>query len=80
MNNFKSKLPNLEELASMTSKLFTDIQKSMVEIVQTYKKNRAQGTSGNGSIKPTSEIKTKSTTGSRKKSTKTTCSDDNKKK
>ncbi|KTD14759.1 hypothetical protein Lgra_0462 [Legionella gratiana] len=42
MSDFKSKLPDLKELASMTSKLYTDIKKSVGEIVQSYKENRAQ--------------------------------------
>lgn len=42
MSDFKSKLPDLKELASMTSKLFTDIKKSVGEIVHNYKENRAQ--------------------------------------
>ncbi|CAM2792676.1 Uncharacterised protein [Legionella steigerwaltii] len=42
MSDFKSKLPDLKELASMTGKLYTDIKKSVGEIVQNYKENRAQ--------------------------------------
>ncbi len=42
MSDFKSKLPDLKELASMTSKLYTDIKKSVGEIVHNYKENRAQ--------------------------------------
>lgn len=42
MSDFKSKLPDLKELASMTNKLFTDIKKSVGEIVHNYKENRAQ--------------------------------------
>ncbi|KTD02534.1 hypothetical protein OQJ19_13585 [Fluoribacter gormanii] len=42
MSDFKSKLPDLKELASMTSKLYTDIKKSVGEIVQSYKENRAE--------------------------------------
>jgi hypothetical protein len=38
----KSKLPDLKELASMTGKLFTDIKKSVCEIVQNYKDKRAE--------------------------------------
>ncbi|STY29716.1 Uncharacterised protein [Legionella wadsworthii] len=44
MSDFKSKLPDLKELASMTNKLFTDIKKSVGEIVHNYKENRAQET------------------------------------
>ncbi|MGL5743474.1 MAG: hypothetical protein ACRCXC_13585 [Legionella sp.] len=42
MSDFKSKLPDLKELATMTSKLYTDIKKSVGEIVHAYKENRAQ--------------------------------------
>ncbi|KTC82076.1 hypothetical protein [Legionella cincinnatiensis] len=42
MSDFKSKLPDLKELASITSKLYTDIKKSVGEIVQSYKESRAQ--------------------------------------
>ena len=42
MNDMKSKLPDMEELTSMTTKLFKDIKTSVGEIVADYKKNRAQ--------------------------------------
>lgn len=42
MNDFKSKLPDLKELAAITNKLYTDMKKSVGEIVQSYKENRAQ--------------------------------------
>lgn len=42
MSDFKSKLPTLKELGSMTGKLFTDLKTSVTEIVDDYKKNRAE--------------------------------------
>ena len=41
MSDFKSKLPDLKELASMTGKLFTDIKHSVSGIIEEYKKKRA---------------------------------------
>lgn len=41
MSDFKSKLPDLKELSSMTSKLFNGIKNSVVEIVKDYKEKRA---------------------------------------
>ncbi|VEB36504.1 Uncharacterised protein [Legionella sainthelensi] len=60
MSDFKSKLPDLKELASMTSKLYTDIKKSVGEIVQSYKENRTQPGGESEQPKtqaPTEEIK-----------------------
>ncbi len=37
MGDFKSKLPDLKELGSMTSKLFRDIKNSVSEIITDYK-------------------------------------------
>ncbi len=42
MSDIKSKLPDFKELTSMTSKLYTDIKKSVGEIVHSYKENRAK--------------------------------------
>lgn len=41
MSDFKSKLPDLQELTSMTSKLFKGIKASVGEIIDDYKKKRA---------------------------------------
>ncbi len=41
MSDFKSKLPNFEEITSMTSKLFKGIKKSVDEIIHDYKEKRA---------------------------------------
>lgn len=40
MSDFKSKLPDLKELASMTSKLFYALKGGVTEIVEDYKKKR----------------------------------------
>ncbi|MDI1352255.1 MAG: hypothetical protein PSV35_05720 [bacterium] len=42
MSDFKSKLPDLKELGSMTSKLFNGIKQSVTEIVHDYKQKRAE--------------------------------------
>ncbi|KGP63197.1 hypothetical protein EP47_06890 [Legionella norrlandica] len=42
MSDFKSKLPDLNELTSMTAKLFRGIKDSVHEIIQDYKQKRAQ--------------------------------------
>ncbi len=42
MSDIKSKLPDLKELASMTSKLYKDIKASVGQIVQDYKDVRVQ--------------------------------------
>ena len=40
MSDFKSKLPDLKELTSMTGKLFNDIKASVGGIIDDYKKKR----------------------------------------
>lgn len=40
MSDFKSKLPDLKELGSMTGKLFNDLKVSVTEIIDDYKKKR----------------------------------------
>ncbi|KTD82839.1 hypothetical protein [Legionella waltersii] len=42
MSDFKSKLPDLKELGSMTAKLFNGIKTSVNEIIKDYKDKRAQ--------------------------------------
>jgi hypothetical protein len=42
MSDNKSKMPDFKELASMTSKFFKDMKASLGEIIQDYKKGRAQ--------------------------------------
>lgn len=44
MSDFKSKLPDLKELSSMTSKLFKSIKTSVEEIIHDYKEKRAETT------------------------------------
>lgn len=41
MSDFKSKLPDLQELTSMTKKLFNGIKSSVGEIIHDYKEKRA---------------------------------------
>lgn len=42
MGDFKSKLPDLDELTSMTSKLFKGISSSVKDIIHDYKEKRAK--------------------------------------
>lgn len=42
MGDFKSKLPDLKELTSMSSKLFHGIKTAVTEIIHDYKEKRAQ--------------------------------------
>jgi hypothetical protein len=42
MSDFKSKLPDLKELSSMSSKLFHGIKSSVTEIIHDYKEKRAE--------------------------------------
>lgn len=42
--NKKSKLPDLNELASFAGKLFKDVKKSVGEIMSEYQKNHAEHT------------------------------------
>ncbi|KTD60842.1 hypothetical protein [Legionella shakespearei] len=42
MSDFKSKLPDFQELTSMTSKLFKGLKDSVGEIIEDYKKKRAE--------------------------------------
>lgn len=42
MGDFKSKLPDLKELGSMTGKLFKDIKSSVSEIINDYQDKRRE--------------------------------------
>jgi len=42
MSDFKSKLPDLKELGSMTSKLFGGLKSTVNEIIHDYKEKRAE--------------------------------------
>ena len=42
MSDFKSKLPDLKEVAEITGKLFKDIKTSVSEIVSSYKQKHAE--------------------------------------
>lgn len=73
MSDFKSKLPDLKELGSMTSKLFKDVKQSVDEIINDYKKKRESTEPVDDVKKTDSQPETKSTeTTSKKPSTKTT--------
>ena len=39
MSDLKSKLPDMNEITSMASKLFKDVKKSITEIISDYKNN-----------------------------------------
>lgn len=40
MSDLKSKLPDMNEIGKFANKLFTDVKKSVSEIMTDYKKNR----------------------------------------
>ena len=40
MGDFKSKLPDLKELGSMSEKIFKSLKSSVTEIIEDYKKKR----------------------------------------
>lgn len=42
MSDFKSKLPDLKEVAEITGKLFKDIKTSVSEIITNYKEKHAE--------------------------------------
>ncbi len=42
MNDFKSKLPDLNEISTMANKLFKGLKRTIDEIVQDYKEKRAE--------------------------------------
>lgn len=42
MSDFKSKLPDLKEVAEIGGKLFNDLKTSISEIIDTYKKKHAE--------------------------------------
>ncbi|QDQ41010.1 hypothetical protein E3226_011645 [Legionella geestiana] len=48
MSDLKSKLPDFQELTSMTMKLFGDVKKSVCEIVDDYKQKRAEEAKASG--------------------------------
>jgi hypothetical protein len=61
MSEKKSNLPDLNEITSMAGKLFKDVKNSVGEIIDTYKKNRAEAasTASNAAVKETPEKSTK---------------------
>jgi hypothetical protein len=42
MSDFKSKIPDLNELTSMAGKLFAGVKTSVKEIINDYKKKRSE--------------------------------------
>ncbi|WP_028388374.1 hypothetical protein [Legionella fairfieldensis] len=52
MSDFKSKLPDFNELSSMASKFYKDVKTSVCEIISDYKKKHQQDTA---------EVKSKTT-------------------
>ncbi|MCL5272911.1 MAG: hypothetical protein M1486_06405 [Gammaproteobacteria bacterium] len=55
MSDLKSKLPDLKELSSMTSKLFKGLKDSVNEIIQDYKDKRAEDVSPEAPVKPSAK-------------------------
>jgi hypothetical protein len=51
----KSKLPDLKEVTGMATKLFSDVKRSITEIVQDYKIKRAESEAAQGSTTQTHE-------------------------
>ena len=51
-----SKLPDLNELGNMASKLFGDVKKSIVEIIDDYKAKHPDQVKTEASAKPTEKI------------------------
>ena len=72
MADQKSKLPDLNEITSMAGKLFTDVKKSIVEIIDDYKTNHPKCDDGaceskTATVKKTATVvKTKTETKSTK--------------
>ncbi len=55
----QSKLPNLDEISGIASKLFKDVKKSVTEIVSDYKEKRAKTAQDNAEqvATPAPEVK-----------------------
>lgn len=68
MGDFKSKLPDFQELTKFTSKLFNDVKKSVCEIMDDYKKKRAES-EGETSAEPKAAEEAKPTTKAKAKKT-----------
>jgi hypothetical protein len=51
----KSKLPDLKEVTGMATKLFSDVKRSITEIVQDYKVKRAESEAAQGPTTQTHE-------------------------
>lgn len=80
MSDLKSKLPDLKELSSMTSKLFKGLKDSVNEIIQDYKDKRAEDVSPEASVEQvkTPEVKREPVKSSAKKEEPNTDTDDKK--
>lgn len=73
MSDFKSKLPDLKELSSMTSKLFKGLKSSVTEIIKDYKEKRAVDASAE---EPAEEVKKEAAKPAEKKEETNTDSND----
>lgn len=69
MSDLKSKLPDLNEITSITSKLFKDLKTSVSEIIDDYKARREPVKPPEKKKTQTATSKTKSTASSSKDST-----------
>lgn len=54
MSDFKSKLPDMNEIGAIAGKLYKDVKKSVVEIIDDFKKNHPTETKAEAK-KPASE-------------------------
>lgn len=59
MADEKSKIPDVNEIASMAGKLFKDVKKSISEIIKDYKANRPADASSANSEKSTTKAAAK---------------------
>ncbi len=55
MSDMKSKFPDLKELTSMATKLFTDVKNSVSDIIKTYKQQRERPPAEKNVAEATSE-------------------------
>lgn len=62
MSDFKSKMPDVNEITTMATKLFKDVRSSVGEIVEMYKQKRATESASEPSVKPSKPEKTEKAT------------------
>lgn len=74
MNDLKSKLPDLNEITTMATKLFKDVKCSVSEIIDTYKQKRECAESHTTHHKETKTTETTETKPKKSTTTKTTVS------